>query len=63
MIAILLGGIFVVFGLWGIIQWFGDFLVVLKGFGSVSLLLGGLIAVISGFASLRSSRSNEKSKD
>lgn len=52
MIAVLVGLVFVVAGAWGIAHWFPDFVVVVRGLGPVSVLLGGLVAVVTGLSSL-----------
>lgn len=62
MIATLVGCVFISFGLWGILEWFPDFLIIAKGFVPVSLVLGGLVALVSGLSSLRKPRNNEKPK-
>lgn len=63
MIATLVGCIFIVVGLWGISEWFGDFVIMAKGFVPVSLVLGGLVALVSGLSSMRKPRGNEKPKE
>lgn len=56
MIAILVGFSFVCLGAWGVAHWFSDFLVVMRGLGPVSVLLGGFVAVVIGFSSLQPRR-------
>ncbi len=63
MIATFIGCGFILCGLWGILTWFPDFLIIVKGFVPVSLVLGGFVAVVSGLSSMRKPRSNEKSKE
>ena len=63
MISVLVGAVFVILGGAGIAFWFSDFLMVIRGFGPVSLFLGGLVALLTGFSSLRPRRrSNEEEK-
>lgn len=62
MMATLAGACFIFVGVWGIMQWFPDFLIVLKGFLPISLVLGGLVALASGLSSLKKPRSHEKTK-
>jgi hypothetical protein len=62
MIAVLVGLIFVVAGAWGIARWFPDFIIVVRGLGPVSVLLGGLVAVVTGFSSLQPRRRSNAEK-
>jgi len=62
MIAVLVGLVFVVLGAWGIARWFGEFLLVMRGIGPVSVLLGGLVAVVTGFSSLQPRRRGNAEK-
>lgn len=63
MIAMLVGLVFVAAGAWGIARWFPDFLIVLRGLGPVSVLLGGLVAVVTGVSSMGPRRrSNDEKK-
>lgn len=62
MLSILVGLVFIALGISGILAWFPDFLVMLRGFGPLSLLLGGIVAAIMGFASLMRRSTDEKSK-
>ena len=52
MISILVGLVFVAAGIIGIVRWFPDFLAALRGLAPLSLLLGGVVAVIVGVGSL-----------
>ncbi len=60
MIATLVGLVFIVLGCWGILAWFHDFIVVVRGFVPISLVLGGIVAVASGLGSIRKPRNHEK---
>lgn len=62
MTAVVIGIAFIVMGCFGLLYWFADFLVFLRGFGPVSVLIGGIVALISGVASLRPKRTNENAK-
>ncbi len=62
MTAVVIGIIFVVLGGYGLLFWFKDFVTVLRGFLPVSILVGGIVALISGIGSLRPKRSDEKAK-
>jgi len=58
MTAVIVGLGFIVLGIFGFVHWFVEVLAVLKGFGSLSLIVGGLVAVIAGLSSFRPSRPN-----
>jgi hypothetical protein len=58
MIAVIVGSAFIALGVWGVFEWFSEVLIILKGFGSVSLILGGIVAVIAGMSSMKSVRSD-----
>lgn len=58
MIAVIVGAAFIALGAWGIFRWFADVLIIIKGFGSVSLIIGGVVAVIAGMSSMKSVRSD-----
>lgn len=62
MIAVLVGLVFVGLGAWGIARWFPDFLVVMRGLGPVSILLGGLVAVVTGLSSMGPRRRSNAEK-
>lgn len=62
MISIIFGFLFIVAGLWGVLKWFPDFLVVIRGFLPISLFFGGCVAVMAGLASIRPHRKDEKEK-
>jgi len=60
MVSILVGLVFVGAGFWGLIRWFPDFINFVQGFGPLSLILGGLVAVVVGISSLSFGRSDGK---
>jgi flagellar basal body-associated protein FliL len=58
---ILLGGIVaLVFGVIGLIIWFFDFLMILKGLIPVVLILGGALAIYLGIEDIKTSASSEE---
>ncbi len=60
----LLGGIAaVVLGLIGIIVWWGDFLLILRGSIPLVLLLGGALAAYLGFEELKDKRTADSFED
>jgi hypothetical protein len=63
-ISFLVGAVFIVVGIVGIIWWFPDFLIVVRGLLPVSLVLGGAVAVMTGLAAMSvRRRSNAKKAD
>jgi hypothetical protein len=58
---ILLGGIAaLVLGVIGLIIWFFDFLMILKGLIPVALILGGVLAIYLGIEDIKTSASSEE---
>jgi hypothetical protein len=55
MIAIFVGMLFMALGIWGIVTWWGDFLVLLRGALPLLIAVGGLISVVAGVASIKDS--------
>ncbi len=58
---ILLGGIAaLVLGVIGLIIWFFDFLMILKGMVPIALILGGALAIYLGIEDIKTSASSEE---
>ena len=58
---ILLGGIVaLVLGVIGLIIWFFDFLMILKGMIPIALILGGALAIYLGIEDIKTSASSEE---
>jgi hypothetical protein len=55
MLAVIIGLVFMLLGLWGVIAWWGAFIVVLKGLVPAMIVCGGFLAVIAGVTSIRDS--------
>lgn len=55
MVALIIGLIVVVLGVFGIVTWFGDFILVLKGSVPAMLICGGLLAIVAGITSIKDS--------
>jgi len=62
MTAILIGIVFMVLGVWGVMTWFSDMLVVLRGVIPLSLLVGGAVGLITGIGSFQSRRGDDNKK-
>ena len=61
-LGVVVGAIIVLLGLRGIIGWWGDFLIVLRGSLPAMLILAGTIAVIAGLSEIRDELSSKKNK-
>ncbi|OGS18944.1 MAG: hypothetical protein A2219_07950 [Elusimicrobia bacterium RIFOXYA2_FULL_50_26] len=55
MLAIIVGLVFMVLGLLGLLAWWPDFIAVFKGFVPIMIMIGGLIAVVAGATSVMDS--------
>jgi hypothetical protein len=53
MISLLVGLFTVAAGLWGMLCWFPEFVMVLKGAVPLMVVMGGAVAVIAGLSALR----------
>lgn len=63
MTAVVIGLLFIVLGAAGLAHWPQDFLVVVRGFGPLSILIGGLVSLIAGIASFRQGRADDRNKN
>ena len=63
MTAVIVGLGFIFLGAWGFFYWFQDFLTEFKGFGPISILIGGLITMVIGISSFRKPRTDESHKE
>lgn len=61
MLSVILGLVFMILGLWGLLSWWADFVVVFKGSVPVLIFMGGLLAVIAGITSIRDSMQSKSS--
>lgn len=59
-LGVIIGAIIVLLGLKGVICWWNDFLVVLRGSVPAMLIFGGAIAVIAGLSEIRDEISAKK---
>lgn len=62
MIASLIGILFIALGLYGILNWAHEFVVVIKGLVPISLILGGLLGLFAGVSSLQARRKKDHAK-
>ena len=53
MISLLIGLAAVAAGLWGMAHWFDRLVFVLKGIVPLMMVLGGMVAILSGISALR----------
>ena len=63
MLSVIIGLVFMVLSLWGIIGWWPDFVNVIKGVFPLLFLFGGALAVIAGVTSIRDSMTMQKAMD
>jgi hypothetical protein len=61
-LSIIIGSLVAIIGLVGIIGWWSDFLIVLKGSIPVMLVFGGVIAAIAGLSELRDATAGKEKK-
>lgn len=59
-LSIIIGGIVALLGLWGLMGWWSDFILVLRGSVPVILIFAGIIAVIAGLSELRDESASKK---
>ena len=59
-LSVIIGAIVALLGLLGLINWWGDFILILKGSIPVTLLFGGAIAVIAGLSELKDEAASKK---
>ncbi|MCX5686012.1 MAG: hypothetical protein NTW09_00870 [Candidatus Omnitrophica bacterium] len=59
-LSIIIGAAVALLGLLGLVGWWCDFLMVLKGSVPVMLIFGGAIAVIAGLSELKDAQGREK---
>jgi len=55
MLAVIVGLVFAVIGLWGMVAWWPDFIIVVKGSVPALLLIGGILAIVAGATAIRDS--------
>lgn len=63
MTAVIVGIGFIVIGLWGISHWFQPFLFFMRAFVPLSFLLGGVVSLVVGIASLRPNKISDSHGD
>lgn len=55
MLAVITGLVFLVLGLWGIIEWWPNFVAFLMGCVPVMIAVGGFLAVVAGLTGIKDS--------
>ena len=63
MLAIILGLLFAVTGIWGVAVWWADFTIFLKGFVPFMIFCGGVIAMFVGINSISEALKTRKTSD
>lgn len=59
-LSVIIGLVITLAGLWGLIRWWCDLLLVLRGSIPIMLIFGGAIAVIAGLSEIRDELSSKK---
>lgn len=59
-LSVIIGAVVALLGLWGLIGWLDDFLLVLRGSIPAMLIFGGIIAVIAGVSELKDELASKK---
>ena len=59
-LSVIIGAIVALLGLLGLINWWGDFILILKGSIPVMLIFGGIIAVIAGLSEIKDEAASKK---
>ncbi|MBI4974405.1 MAG: hypothetical protein HZC19_01110 [Candidatus Omnitrophica bacterium] len=59
-LSVIIGAVVSLLGLWGLIIWWGDFLLVLRGSIPAMLIFGGAIAVIAGLSEIKDELASKK---
>ena len=63
MLAVIVGLVFAVAGVWGVIRWLPDMLIVCKGLIPFMIFVGGCISVVAGITAIRDSMEDAKGKE
>ena len=63
MLAIIVGLVFAVLGVWGVVCWWCDFMTVLKGLVPFMIFVGGCISIVAGFTAIRDAMDDAKLKE
>ena len=58
--SVIVGAIVALLGLWALLGWWGDFLLVLRGCVPAMLIFGGVIAVIAGLSEMKDELASKK---
>ncbi len=59
MLSIIFGLLFMALGVWGLVSWWPDFVLVLKGLVPSLIVCGGFLAVVAGITSIRDAIANK----
>lgn len=59
-LSVVIGSIVALLGVWGLINWWDDFLLLLRGSVPVMLVFAGIIAVIAGLSEIKDEKAPKK---
>jgi hypothetical protein len=63
MLAVTVGLVFAVAGMWGIIAWCPQMVIVFKGLVPFMIFVGGCISIVAGITAIRDSMEDARDKD
>ena len=59
-LSVIVGGVVALLGVFGLIGWWGDFVIVVRGSLPAMLIFGGVIAVIAGISEIKDELASKK---
>jgi len=62
MLSVIVGLVFSVAGIWGVVQWWPQLIVVFKGLVPFMLCIGGCISMVAGITAIRDNMEDAKEK-
>jgi len=62
-LSVIIGAIVALLGVFGLIAWWGDLILVLKGSVPAMLIFGGVIAVIAGISEIKDDLASQKEEN
>ena len=62
-LSVIIGAIVALLGLWGLLAWWCDFMLVLRGSVPAMLIFGGVIAVIAGISEIKDELASKKEEE
>ncbi len=63
MLAVIVGLVFSISGIWGIVVWWPEMVMVFKGLVPFMIFVGGCISIVAGITSIRDSMDDARDKE